>query len=119
MQIKVLHQVRNEITYKVEGFEPVANVFIAKEPININDALEYAYRWTQNIHGSWSMGETFDHCDNGDFNPNVTVVKPLRTWSDGQKMGHRSSSVGDLFVVDGQIYICDSFGFKLYEMEVA
>lgn len=78
------------------------------------DAFEYAYRWTNNIEGSWSRT---DIENNGDFNKNVEVLEPL----DGT-MGHRSTSTGDLMqVIDderapealaGQTYEVASFGFN-------
>ena len=40
------------------------------------EAMEYAYRWTNNVMGSWSIKkEVFEDGEtNGDFNPNVTVM---------------------------------------------
>ena len=113
MIIQVHHTVHNELTGNPEGHEHIANVIIAGSPININDALEYAYRWTQNIAGSWSMEPN----DNPDYNPAVEVVKPLRTWSDGRAMGHRSSMMYDRMIVDGITYEVSAFGFR--EMEIA
>ena len=83
------------------------------------DACEYAFARTQNIFGSWSMGSTFEGGEhNEDFSENVEVLMPLVTVGD-RKYGHRSSMIGDLFVVNGNIYMCDTFGFKLYEKESA
>jgi hypothetical protein len=42
---------------------------------------------------------------------------PLMTVG-GRKYGHRSSMVGDLFVVNGNIYVCKGIGFELYEKEL-
>ncbi len=79
------------------------------------DACEYAFARTQNIFGSWSMGPTFEGgISNEDYSDNVIVVMPLLT-ANGRKYGHRSSMIGDLFVVNGNIYVCDTVGFKLYE----
>ena len=121
MIVQVHHTVHNELTGNPEGHEHVANVFIAGTPININKALEYAYRWTQNLDGSWSMEPTIAHRgelhDNPDYNPAVEVVKPLRTWSDGRAMGHRSSMMYDRMIVDGITYEVSAFGFR--EMEIA
>lgn len=87
----------------------------------IMTALEYAYRWTQNIDGSWSMGENIPDyrdprlmVDNPDFNPNVTVVQPLPV-IDGKTWGHRSSMIGDEFEVDGKRYRVATFGFDKVE----
>lgn len=117
MIVQVLHTVHNELTGNPEGHEHVANVFISGSPININDALEYAYRWTQNIEGSWSREPVVEGYDNPDYNPAVEVVKPLRAWTDGKVMGHRSSMMYDRMVVDGATYEVSAFGFR--EMEIA
>ena len=79
------------------------------------DALDYAFRWTNNVAGSWSRR---DIEDNGDFNPSVEVIEPL----DESGMGHRSTSTGDLMqIIDderapealaGRIFEVSSFGFK-------
>ena len=55
---------------------------------DVNEALNYAFRWTQNLSGSWSnkIGD--------DANDNVTV---LHYRNDGS--GLRSSMVGDTFTV--------------------
>jgi hypothetical protein len=83
------------------------------------DACEYAFARTQNIFGSWSMGPTFeDGTSNEDYSENVVAVMPLLTVGD-RKYGHRSSMVGDLFVVNGNIYMCKGCGFELYEKEFA
>ena len=46
-----------------------------------NDALEYAYRLTQNIEGSWSKGPVIEwegqEHDNGDYSEDITVMQPL------------------------------------------
>lgn len=121
MIVQVHHTVHNKLTGNPEGHEHIANVFITGTPININTALEYAYRWTQNIEGSWSMEPTISHqgqlYDNPDYNPAVEVLKPLRTWSDGRVMGHRSTMLYDLMIVDGVTYEVSAFGFR--EMEIA
>lgn len=77
---------------------------------NIDDSLEYAFHRTQNINGSWSkedIGET-----NFDWSDDVTEIAPLQV-IDGVEYGHRSSMVGDIFVVEGHgTYTVDFFGFK-------
>lgn len=71
---------------------------------DVEEALEYAYRWTNNIHGSWSRE------NNADWNELVTQILPLE---DG--MGHRSTSVRDRMLVEGEWYEVACFGFeKLY-----
>jgi len=79
------------------------------------DALEYAYRRTQNIEGSWSKGPVIEwdgetH-DNGDYSADITVVAPLET-VDGKTYGLRSTSVGDHILFGTVKYKVDSFGFS-------
>jgi hypothetical protein len=76
----------------------------------VDQALNYAYRWTQNIHDSWSKkGEQDgnDHVEvlNGDLHaPDYGVPE-------GQ-LGHRSTSYMDHMIVHGKIYRVEMFGFK-------
>ena len=72
---------------------------------NVESALDYAFRWTQNLEGSWSRPENPDH------NDRVTVVAPLPV-RNGKTYGLRSSMVGDLFITAaGERYRCASFGW--------
>ena len=78
------------------------NAASVKTPFATNEeALEYAFRWTQNISGSWSnkIGD--------DANDNVDV---LHYNNDGS--GLRSSMVGDHFRVDGKTFEVAPFGFE-------
>ena len=119
MQVKVLfHDL-------IAGeFVHVANVNVPKYQLGFNsnselDACEYAFTRTQNIFGSWSKGPEFeDGSHNEDFSENVEVVQPLLTCGD-KSYGHRSSMIGDLFVVNGNTYMCKTFGFELCEKEFA
>lgn len=106
---------------ETKKFEPVALVSVPDHQHGFNDpirdACEYAFCRTQNIFGSWSKGPVFEDGEsNEDFSENVQVIAPLPEYQ-GRKYGHRSSMVGDLFIVDGKIYVCDTTGFKLYEDE--
>jgi hypothetical protein len=80
-----------------------------------SDALEYAYRRTQNIEGSWSKGPVIEwegqEHDNGDYSEDITVMAPLET-VDGKTYGLRSTSVGDHIVFGTVKYVVDSFGFS-------
>ena len=73
-------------------------------------AMSYAYRWTNNVMGSWSRDEkVFSNGEtNGDFNPNVTRIAPLH--EDG--MGLRSTSMGDEMIVDGKTFKVAMLGFE-------
>ena len=73
-------------------------------------AMDYAYRWTNNVMGSWSRS---DLEDNGDFNPAVTRVAPLH--EDG--MGLRSTSMGDQMLVGNKKYVVAMMGFETLEGE--
>jgi hypothetical protein len=118
MLVKVIH-----FDATTSAMDTVALVNIPKHPLGFKEAelgaCEYAFVRTQNIFGSWSMGPTFeDGTSNEDYSENVVSIMPLVTVG-GRKYGHRSSMIGDLFVVNGNIYMCDKFGFKLYEKESA
>lgn len=114
MLVQVLHEDR-----ETRSFEHVANVE-APEHYDVERALEYAFRRTQNIEGSWSQPEMVEMfgqmARNPDFDPNVTVVKPLRSYSDGLLLGHRSSMMYDRMIIDGDIYEVDGFGFRKLEI---
>lgn len=76
------------------------------------DALEYAYFATQNIHGSWSMGsELPDGTVNKDYSGNIESMVELETY-EGRQYGHRSSMMGDRFIFDCKVYRVATFGFK-------
>ena len=100
MKIIVKHMTRNEITGDTEGFTPVAEVNFP-DGHNITDVLEYAFRWTNNVMGSWSkkIGE--------DANDDVTVLVERE---DG--LGLRSTSMFDRMEVDGVEYEVSMVGFK-------
>jgi hypothetical protein len=76
-------------------------------------ALHYAYRFTNNIEGSWSIKEEYlGEYLNGDYNENVKVIKPLYKDETGKEWGHRSTSMGDRMICDGKIYEVAAVGFK-------
>ena len=79
---------------------------IVTTPASLGDQvgahLEYAFRWTQNIHDSWSFG------DGEDRNPNVQRLGPLHP---APCQGIRSSMVGDRFEVDGMAWKVAPVGF--------
>lgn len=60
------------------------------EGMTDEDHLEYAYRWTQNIGGSWSRGAD----NNPDYNWRVKKMQANEV-IDGKTYGQRSTSVGD------------------------
>jgi hypothetical protein len=121
MFITVQHMKQNRKTGGVEGYRDVAIVSVPEEISAFGttlDCLEYAYRWTNNVQGSWSIKKTSfpDPANgdrvNGDYNENVAV---LNARPDG--MGQRSTMMGDRMEVDGKTYKVDVFGFTELEME--
>ena len=70
-----------------------------------DEALEYAYRWTQNIMDSWSMKMSEDG------NDDVTVVGELPV-HDGQTYGLRSTSMGDQMLLGTTKYKVSMVGFE-------
>jgi hypothetical protein len=106
MKITVEHANRNRETGDVETFTAVAEVQIPVELSDYdktNEALEYAYRWTNNIEGSWSsefsiitIADGSQHI-NGDFNKDVTALEHRE---DG--LGLRSTMAFDRFIIDHQ-----------------
>ena len=78
------------------------------------EALEYAYRWTNNVMGSWSIKkEYFENGEqNGDFNKNVTVMAPLHKDENGKEWGLRSTSMGDQMLVGNTKYKVAMMGFE-------
>ena len=69
------------------------------------EALEYAYRWTQNIMDSWSLKMEEDG------NDDVTVIGELPV-HDGQTFGLRSTSMGDQMLFEGKKYKVGMVGFE-------
>jgi len=66
-----------------------------------NAALEYAYRWTQNIFDSWSLKMSEDG------NDDVTVMGEIVNG-----MGIRSTSVGDQILMGTKKYKVAFAGFE-------
>ena len=111
MKIIVLHADRNPQSGDIVGFGEVASVNVTGIGGTTTDLLEYAFRWTNNIMGSWSkkIGE--------DANDDVEV---LFEREDGY--GLRSSMMGDRMMIvdadparpeqDGATYEVAMVGFK-------
>ncbi len=101
MNVTVIHKAFEDAPITVAEVETTLN--------EVNEALEYAYRWTNNVMGSWSRPEkTFSNGEkNGDYNPFVTTLAPLRNG-----MGLRSTSMGDQMIVDGKTYEVAMMGFE-------
>jgi len=101
MKIQVIHKAFEESPVQVAEVN-------APDDLTITSALEYAYRWTNNFEGSWSLD---DLENNKDANPNVTRVAPLIEYK-GKTFGLRSTSMMDLMIVDGKTYEVMGCGFE-------
>ena len=112
MEILVQHAQMDRKTGEVGGYTDVALVSASAHD-SITDALEYAYRYTNNVMGSWSIKKKVlfmrdgAEIQNGDYNEDVTV---LHNRPDG--MGQRSTMMGDRMIVDGKTYRVAIAGFK-------
>jgi len=108
-QVSVIH------TAFEDAPQTVAFVDVPEFP-SVIETLEYCYRWTNNIAGSWSKGEILtgdngETVNNGDYNKNVTVMADLPVY-DGKTYGMRSTSVDDQMVIGNQKYVVAGCGFK-------
>lgn len=107
MKIIVKHMERNEITGDVEGFTPVASVDVTDLSNHaVEEQLEYAFRYTNNVMGSWSKKI------GADANDDVTVLVERE---DGY--GLRSTSMFDRMEIDGVEWEVRGMGFKLVTMK--
>lgn len=107
MQVAVIHTAFEEA--------PQTVAFVEVGDRTGDDALEYAYRRTNNIGGSWSKGETIEwqgeiH-ENPDYSEDVTVMAPLPIHN-GEEYGLRSTSVGDMMLLGTTKYRVAGFGFE-------
>lgn len=107
MKVIVQHINQNEITGAVEGFTDVAEVNVWHTE-DVDTALEYAYRYTNNVDGSWSMKI------GSDANDDVTVLAELPVVN-GRTFGLRSTSMFDRLVLNGKTYKVSMIGFKEVE----
>ena len=100
MKVTVYHNDRETNSF--------VRVAVVNAPMNDEKAaLEYAYRWTQNIMDSWSHPSGVE-----DKNDDVEIVGELPV-HDGKTYGLRSSMMGDRFYVeDGDAYECAMVGFE-------
>jgi hypothetical protein len=71
--------------------QPVAR-FTFDTAESINDALELAWRHTNNVMDSWSRP------GGQDAHPSLELLQPLCI-HEGREYGHRSSMIGDIFEV--------------------
>ncbi len=105
MKVTVYHK-----DFEVKGAYTRVAVVYCEGITDEKEACEYAYRWTQNIHDSWSHPEGV-----ADKNENVYIVGELPTRG-GKTFGLRSSMMGDRFYISndggsGSVYDCAMIGF--------
>ena len=93
-QVAVIHSAFEET--------PRTVAFVEVGDRTVEDALEFAYRWTQNIFDSWSL----KHPEDG--NDKVTVMGDTK----GGTMGIRSTSVGDQILIGTTKYVVSPIGFE-------
>lgn len=111
MKVTVIHM-PHPLAEDAEAMR-VAEVSIPAEIKDHAAACEYAYRWTQNLFGSWSIKD-----GNADNNDDVKRMCPLHAGG----FGLRSSMMGDHFIVhgdnawshneQGEVYECAMLGFE-------
>lgn len=107
MKVAIIHKEPER-----KEFHVATVAFLEVGDMNTNDALNYAFRATQNINGSWSQGEFFDDGErNYDFDENITVMKELPVIK-GKTYGLRSTMYGDQILVGNQKYMVDFVGFR-------
>ena len=107
-QVAVIHTAFEE-TPRTVAFVNVPDEFSA------DMALEYAFRKTQNIEGSWSKPQVFEFdgkvIQNGDFSEDVTVMASLPV-KGGVEYGLRSTSVNDQMLFGTTKYRVAFAGFE-------
>ena len=108
MKVTVQHIEQDRNTGAVLGFTDVAEVNVWHTE-DIDEALEYAYRYTNNVDGSWSMKI------GSDANDDVTVLASLPV-ANGRTYGLRSTSMFDRLVLNGKTYKVSMVGFTELEM---
>ncbi len=96
-QVAVIHSAFEET--------PRTVAFVEVGDRTVEDALEFAFRWTQNIFDSWSL----KHPEDG--NDSVTVMGDTK----GGTMGIRSTSVGDQMLIGTTKYVVSPVGFEELE----
>ncbi len=106
MQVAVIHTAFEQNPNTVALVEVDDNM-------SVEEQLEYAYRWTNNVMGSWSIQtKSLSSGENGDYNENVTVIAPLPVDDRGQEWGLRSTSMGDQMLVGNTKYEVAMCGFE-------
>jgi hypothetical protein len=74
------------------------------------EILDYAFRWTNNIEGSWSKD------GNSDSNPDVTFLGKYFVDKEGFEYGARSTMVGDLIIIQLTSYESSELWWVVYRV---
>lgn len=90
VQIEILHKIDSDFRPDTDGTYELVAVVETEPHLNFRKELEGAFYYTNHIDSDWTKG---DHV--------------LRYWPPC-----RSSSVGDVFIYDGQFFVVDLIGFK-------
>ena len=99
MYILVTHREMNESG--VFGKDKEVAIVDAPDELDVIESLSYAFRWTNNVDGSWSKPRTFQLSsgeiihDNGDYNERCNFIAEAHP----KGYGERSTSVGDLMTI--------------------
>jgi len=99
MYILVTHREMNESG--VFGNDKEVAIVDAPDELDTIEALSYAFRWTNNVDGSWSKPRKFQLSngeiihDNGDYNERCNFIAEAHP----KGYGERSTSVGDLMTI--------------------
>ena len=90
----------------LDEIQKVAEVSVNKDA-DLEANIDFAYHVTQNLEGSWSKGRYFSNGKvNEDYSPYVKTIAPLYTDKDGKEWGLRSTSIGDVYVLEsGEAYV--------------
>ena len=107
MEIMVFHKKSDRNTGDDMGLGRMAIIECGDR--EIDDALEYAWKRTNNIYGSWSRGRYVEGDINNDYSEDIKEIATREKGWDGKEYGHRSSMVGDYFVK------CPPDGIGVYE----
>lgn len=97
MDVTLVHYQRTE-----QSFVPTAIIHFDTR-LETFEALDRTFAMTQNIEGSWSRGRVFNGTINKDHDPRIERLIPLHV-VDGTVYGLRSTSMGDIAIIDGNKY---------------
>ena len=115
-KISVIHRAFEDL----DEIATVAEVTVNRGA-DLEENVNFAWRVTQNIEGSWSRDKYMPSGElNDDYSPHVKTIAPLKVDADGKAWGHRSSSIGDVYVLDtGEAYVVNGRKNRLELVDLA